>query len=1231
MSQFCKDHPNISKGIAIGIGTVCIISVTLGIYYGVRSTPGELPTLPNSLMSGFSLDLDLILTITGGYNYSYDDPNTSEYKNLKLHVETGVNESLVNSNLATAYVGCQVTRFSPGSIDAHVKLDFKNKSFSSENQVEISADNIIKILENESTYFNFSSVIVNANAVPEANKSVTSTETYRDYFIRAEKIHWDYLPLQRNTFPAFDDYFNKTLFNRHNRVGSTYSKYVYKLYKDETFTEEIEKPLSLGIVGPLLHSEVGDTLRIHFQNTLNIPVSIHPHGVKYDKNNEGAVYLDNSAPINKIDDGVAPGGNIILLWTVTTHFAPTDNDPNCVPYAYHSHVNPEKEINAGLLGLLLVCKSGILNNKGIRSDVDKEFVLYFDSINEAESYLIEENLQRCGFPSECKRLYDFEDPEFLESLRKDSINGYMYGNMPGLEVCEGEKVAWYFFSLNGELHSINIQGQILTQHHQRSLAVVGIWAATFREVEMVARNPGVWAVQCLNFEHNRNGMKVLLHINECVTDNVDEQLNKRVRNYFLAAEEQEWDYAPSGRNMFDGTSLTQPRSSSEKYFSKNYQGKLMIGSKYWKSRFIQYVDETFVTKVNVSKADEYLGILGPVIRAEAGDRIHITLQNLTPTPVSIFLPGTSLDAFQNGMCLEQFFENPHANGSYCGYVVNPNGTESYNFTIPWTFAPKDKDSECTPYLYYSNYDMERDVNSGLVGPLLVCKQGTLDSITGKQKHVDREMFLYFSTIDENVSWHIDKNIAVHINGFVIKTDADFMESNLMRSINGRSYGNLEGLTMCTNERVVWYQCSFGLTEGNHVVTFNGNNVLIDGVYKDSQVIISGMTVTAVMQPNNIGNWSVHCHNDAHFDAGMKAVYQVKSCESKYPPFFMTSGKTRHYFIGAVEEKWNYSPRTIHPITEQNYSDPSSAQYFRVQKDGLFIGSVYWKALFREFSDATFSEQKPITKDTWHNGMLGPKLITEVGDTLTVTFKNMASRPYSIHAHMLRYNELFEGVRYKNGTPANIENAVPPGSTFTYHWEVPETSGPAGNGPNCVTSIYHSAVDLTKDTYSGLVGPTVVCRKGILDGTGGRTDSVEREFTLLFQAVDENQSWYINRNIQENCPFTDTSSTKFIESNIYDSVNGLIYNNVNGLVANRGENIAWYIMALGTIDDIHTVHFHGQTYILRTDQTHVGDVVEVFPGTYETVEMYANNPGTWLIHCHVGAHMRDGMIATYVIK
>lgn len=47
--------------------------------------------------------------------------------------------------------------------------------------------------------------------------------------------------------------------------------------------------------------------------------------------------------------------------------------------------------------------------------------------------------------------------------------------------------------------------------------------------------------------------------------------------------------------------------------------------------------------------------------------------------------------------------------------------------------------------------------------------------------------------------------------------------------------------------------------------------------------------------------------------------------------------------------------------------------------------------------------------------------------------------------------------------------------------------------------------------------------------------------------------------------------------------------------------------------------------------HRADVFDLFPGTFQTVEMVAGNPGTWLLHCHVTDHIHAGMETTFTIK
>lgn len=56
-------------------------------------------------------------------------------------------------------------------------------------------------------------------------------------------------------------------------------------------------------------------------------------------------------------------------------------------------------------------------------------------------------------------------------------------------------------------------------------------------------------------------------------------------------------------------------------------------------------------------------------------------------------------------------------------------------------------------LFCCDTSQERDINSGLIGPLLICRKGTLS-----KKSIDtREFVLLFMTFDENRSWYYEKN------------------------------------------------------------------------------------------------------------------------------------------------------------------------------------------------------------------------------------------------------------------------------------------------------------------------------------------------------------------------------------------------------------------------------------------------------------------------------------------
>ena len=74
-----------------------------------------------------------------------------------------------------------------------------------------------------------------------------------------------------------------------------------------------------------------------------------------------------------------------------------------------------------------------------------------------------------------------------------------------------------------------------------------------------------------------------------------------------------------------------------------------IGGTYKKSRFVQYTDRTFTTKVQRGEDGAHLALFGPVIRATVGDEIKVFLMNKTPFNVSLYMQGVKFAKDQDGL------------------------------------------------------------------------------------------------------------------------------------------------------------------------------------------------------------------------------------------------------------------------------------------------------------------------------------------------------------------------------------------------------------------------------------------------------------------------------------------------------------------------------------------------------------------------------------------------------
>ncbi len=344
------------------------------------------------------------------------------------------------------------------------------------------------------------------------------------------------------------------------------------------------------------------------------------------------------------------------------------------------------------------------------------------------------------------------------------------------------------------------------------------------------------------------------------------------------------------------------------------------------------------------------------------------------------------------------------------------------------------------------------------------------------------------------------------------------------------------------------------------------------------------------------------------------------------------GVTRTYYIEAEEIKWNYAPTGMNVITGTPLSEDSAeykpSVYTISGKDR--IGSTYLKCLYRRYTDDTFTVPSP--RPEWL-GVLGPVIHAEVGDTIKVVFKNNCRFPESMHPHGVFYDKANEGAQYNDGVPDADKpgDIIPPGGNFTYTWQVPERSGPGTHDYSSILWMYHSHVNTVADTYAGLIGPIIITRHGEAN-PDGTPKGVDKEFVTMYAIMNENNSPYIDYNIKT---FTkDPSSVNvddddFQESNLMHSINGYVFGNLPGLVMKANTHVRWYVVGMGTEADLHTPHWHGNT-LLTMDGMRT-DMVELLPMSMKVLDMYPDNVGTWLYHCHVDDHITAGMLSLYTVE
>jgi manganese oxidase len=308
----------------------------------------------------------------------------------------------------------------------------------------------------------------------------------RVHYIAADEVTWNYAPLRMN--PIAGTSLPPLL---PTQLGWTYRKAFYREYTDGSFAHVA--PISpsnryLGIVGPVIHAEVGDTVVVVFRNRTRFPLDIAPGGVRSIPN----------------PSAIWPGATRTFRWPIGDADGPGMQDGSSVLFVYESDVNQNADESLGLIGPLIVTRRGQARADGSPIDVDKEIVTLFSVQDEFQNPFRSVNLANDAINP---KHFDGREKTFENDNYIHTINGFAWGNMPTPTMRVGERVRWYMLSTQSPAdgHVPTWSGQTVLSQGNRSDTIQLVTPHMI--ADMVPDNPGTWLLVCTLNIHLLNGME----------------------------------------------------------------------------------------------------------------------------------------------------------------------------------------------------------------------------------------------------------------------------------------------------------------------------------------------------------------------------------------------------------------------------------------------------------------------------------------------------------------------------------------------------------------------------------------------------------------------------------------------------------------------------------------------------------------------------------------------------
>lgn len=260
-------------------------------------------------------------------------------------------------------------------------------------------------------------------------------------------------------------------------------------------------------------------------------------------------------------------------------------------------------------------------------------------------------------------------------------------------------------------------------------------------------------------------------------------------------------------------------------------------------------------------------------------------------------------------------------------------------------------------------------------------------------------------------------------------------------------------------------------------------------------------------------------------------------------------------------------------------------------DGVKVFHLIAEPVTHEFSPG-------LVANCWgYNGRVhGPTIETVEGDRVRIYVTNRLDAPSTVHWHGILLPSGMDGV---GGVS---QKAIQPGETFKYEFTLKQHG----------THMYHSHHDEMTQMQLGMMGLLIIHPKN------PSTPPPDRDYAFMLS------EWKIEVGARRPDP------NEMTDFNVF-TLNGRNFPGTQALVAKRGDRVRLRVGNLSSMSH-HAIHLHGYTFkVVATDGGEIPEAgqwpevtVHVPTGSTRTVEFIADEPGDWVMHCHMLHHGMNQM-------